>query len=466
MPLHVVAVYLFPGAYLLVHGHAEQRCQAEIDAAEVVGVDAVEALLGLVEVEVVELAGVHVHIQILYVAGDDGVDHLVLVEIEVVAEAGFFVFQELHHAFLGKGREKQGELPVVVPVARVESYLEVFVGEHGEVLVAQVARFAPQRAFLHFKGEGAFFPGQSALPAVEGQVGGGGVAVDEACFFIVLGVGLGDAGREHLGMAHHAVLAVGAAFGGGPIDGLGAVIGLHAHLHLPCAAYYKGVAVDKAGMGIDDRAFLVEGVVPMVDRFEVGQALRGEVGVELQPRHGFGHHAGEHVPIVEAIERGHLFPCLFFKPVGCAGERVALFFQRLQPGMHAREKIDERHRHRSCYQHNGARLQRFMGNDEIDNAARHAEPQQRAPCHPTADARACGCEVFLGGVQVPASLVVGFHVDLGFRGQFGKGGLGYFLEPAAEHIDILGEWVVNVFQGNCLLRKTCFAPFRAFRPTR
>lgn len=85
LALHVVPVNVLLRPYLLVHGHAEQRSQTEVDSAEVASVDAVEVFLGLLVVEVLVLTWIHVQVEFLDVLGDDGIDHVVLAKVEIIA---------------------------------------------------------------------------------------------------------------------------------------------------------------------------------------------------------------------------------------------------------------------------------------------------------------------------------------------------------------------------------------------
>ena len=59
-----------------------------------------EVFLGLVVVEVAVLFRIQVEIDLLKVVGNDGVNHFVFFEIEIVTVSSDVVLQEIKHAFL------------------------------------------------------------------------------------------------------------------------------------------------------------------------------------------------------------------------------------------------------------------------------------------------------------------------------------------------------------------------------
>ncbi len=144
LALHVASINVLSRPYLLVHRHAEQWSQREIYGAEEACVDVVEVVLRLVVVKVLILARIHIKVDGLYVVGNDGVYHVVLDKIEIVAIAHVIVLKQLEHIGLGKWREEQGKLLVVVAVAGVERHFEILVCHHGIVAFAEIARLVVQ----------------------------------------------------------------------------------------------------------------------------------------------------------------------------------------------------------------------------------------------------------------------------------------------------------------------------------
>lgn len=189
---HVPTINGLQGAYLLIHGHTEQWGETEVDGPEMADVDFIEVALCLGIVEMTILVGIHVEVEGLDVVGDDGVDHPIFVEVKIVAIACLMVFEQPKHILLCQRREKKGKLLVIVAVAGIKSHFKLFVGHHGEILIAQVSCLVSETVTLPPIGQRAFFVCHATFLAIENEIGGGGVAIDESCLLIVFRIRGGD----------------------------------------------------------------------------------------------------------------------------------------------------------------------------------------------------------------------------------------------------------------------------------
>ena len=309
---------------------------------------------------------------------DDGIDHAVFAEIEIITISHLLVSEQLEHAGLGERREEHRILLVVVAVAGVKGHLKLLIGEHGKVAVVQVACLVSQFAPLPLVGERALAVGHTALLAVELQVGGSRVAIDETGLLVVFGIGRGDGGYEGLRVVHGLHLAVRPSLTGGPVYGLRALIGLAAHLHLARTAEHKGVAVDESGVGVDDRALLVERAVPAIYLLQVGEPLGGEVRVKLQSGHRLGHHAHQHIPVVEPVEGLHLAPRLSPVLLCLVLQIVTLVLQLRQSGMHLGQQQYQCHHHGQTYAHHIPRVYHLPLGVEHPSAYGQSAPEDDA----------------------------------------------------------------------------------------
>ena len=65
--LHVSSVNIFLRTYLLIHRHAQQWGETEIDSTEITGVDSVEISFCLIVIKAFVLLRIHIEIERLHV---------------------------------------------------------------------------------------------------------------------------------------------------------------------------------------------------------------------------------------------------------------------------------------------------------------------------------------------------------------------------------------------------------------